>query len=162
MSNGSAQFRGLELAPQVIYGPYGYWVIYPQAAPPNQIHVKPGDTVRFNVQFQHRGAAYNGYLLGALGTRPFSIFNPDERLMSAKSLAVGDHSDWTTVSIYIDIAIPQDYADLGWKGAQAKIGNTTNWNSNIKIESPDYGSAVEIVEWTPDFQGLAITGFVKA
>lgn len=169
MNNGNAEFRGLALAdpvalvPQVIYGPTGYWVVYlPLATPPNQIEVYPGDTVRIRLSFQHRGASFSGYLMGALGTRPATIFNPDSALTKYLSLSVPEHGDWVTLSDKsVDIPIPASYTSYGWKGAQVKIGTQQNWSSGIKIESPDYGDAVNIKALEPYFQNMAITSFAK-
>lgn len=169
MNNVDAEFRGLALddpvalVPQVIYGPSGYWLVYrPLATPPNQIEVYPGDTVKLKLSFQHAGAAFSGYLMGALGTRPFTIFNPDSALTKYKALSVPEHSSWTTITTeYIDIPIPSSYTGYGWKGGQAKIGTQQNWSSGIKTESPDYGSAVNIKALVADFQNMAITSFEK-
>ena len=128
MNNENAEFRGLALAdpvslvPYVVPGPYGYWVMYlPLSAPPNTISVKPGDTVRFNVRFEHRGAGASYTLYCSLGVRHLTIFDEDPRITRSFSKSVSDHDDWTAVNTYGDIPIPSDYDGFGWKDAFAKV-----------------------------------------
>jgi len=165
MSNGNAEFRGLALAdpvalvPQIIPGPRGYWVVYlPLTAPPNKISVRPGDTVRFRVQFQHRGAGTNYTLYCSMGVRRLSIFDEDPQLTKSFSKSVPEHTDWTTVSTYGDIPIPSSYTGFGWKDAYAKV----MVGGSDKVLSPEYDDCVEILRVIPEFQNMEITRFEKA
>ena len=164
MGNGSAEFRGLALAdlvslvPQVIPGQHGYWVVYlPLATPPNTISVYPGDTVRFNVRFQHRGAGTSYTLYCAMGVRHLSIFDEDPRITKSFSKTVTEHADWTYVSIYGDIPIPSDYDGFGWKDAYAKI----MVGGSDKVLSPEYDDAVQVLAREAYFQEMSITSFAK-
>jgi hypothetical protein len=164
MGNGDAKFRGLALAdpvtlvPQIVPGQYGYWVIYsPLATPPNKISVYPGDTVRFGMGFQHRGAGTSYTLYCSLGVRRLSIFDEDPRITRSFSKSVPEHADWTDVSVYGDIPIPSDYDGFGWKDAYAKV----MIGGSDKVLSPEYDDAVQILAREAYFQDMAITSFEK-
>lgn len=164
MNNGNAEFRGLalvdpvNLVPQVIYGPSGYWVVYlPLATPPNTITVKPGDTVRFNTKFQHRGAGVSYTLYCSLGNSVAGIFNEDPRITKSLSQSVIAHDDWTDVTVSGDIPIPSDYDSFGWKDAYAKV----MVGGSDRVISPTYSSCVQVLAVIPYFQNMAITSFAK-
>jgi hypothetical protein len=164
MNNGNGEFRGMalvdpvSLVPQVIYGPAGYWVVYlPLETPPNTIVVMPGNTVRFNAQFQHRGAASSYALYCSMGKNIAGIFNEDSLLTKSFSQSVAAHDDWTTITVYGDVPIPSSYDGFGWKDAYAKI----MVGGSDKVISPVYTSCVQVVAAIPYFQNMAITSFAK-
>jgi len=162
MSNGNAEFRGLALAdpvslvPQFIPGQYGYWVVYlPLATPPNTISVYPGDTVRFNVRFQHRGAGVSYGLYCAMGVRHLSIFDEDPLITKQKSIHLNREDTWVTHTETIDIPIPSNYTGYGWKDIYAKIMLD---GKNMAI-SPEYDNCIQIAKVVPEFQLVEITKY---
>ncbi len=162
MNNGNAEFRGLALAdpvslvPQVIPGRYGYWVVY-QPLLITPISVYPGDTVRFRVTFQHRGAGTSYGLYCAMGVRYLSIFDEDPRISKTITRSITEHDNWAVITEYGDVPIPIDYTDYGWKDASAAI----IVSGDKVLTAPEYDDVVEILERAPEFKSLSITSFEK-